>query len=139
MQYHKLGEPWRQSKVDEDRIVPPPNVYDPSYTVDMPLDEMSAKPISSAESAFEVYAPSGLPVTDGRSIERCRDRRDRKPSVAKLAHGEARPVDGNTLAEGEIGVIGVDPKLSTRWRFRDARDDSDFFNQSGEHGTSRRA
>jgi len=117
----------RQSKVDEQSVVALTNVYDGRDSIDVPLDEMTAEPVPGAKSAFQIHSPALGPITDRCSIQRRCDGSDCEPIRPEFANSEARAVDGDALAQGEIGIVAFDAELSARGRFRDARNDSDFF------------
>jgi len=136
VQYHKVGEARRQSKVDESRVIALPNINDAGNAIDVPLYKMAAEPISDAERAFEIHAASGGPFTSGRSIQCGRDGRDGKPSVAMFANGQTRPVDRDAFSVDETFVATIDDELATSSRLANTRNDPNAVDQSGEHETS---
>ena len=99
----------------------------------MPLHHVPAEPVARGERALEVHAAAGLPVAHRRAAERREHRGHREPAVTELPHREARAVDGDGLAGGQIAIRRADAELAAGIRGLDAVDGADIGDEACEH------
>jgi hypothetical protein len=119
--YHKLGQARRQSKVNQARISLLPNVFNGRDAVYVALHEVTAEPVANLEGALEVHSTTDTPITHRRTPERRLDGGDGEPPVAVRQHGQARAIDGDALAVGQVAVPTFDAQLAPRAGHGDVR------------------
>jgi hypothetical protein len=134
--YHKVGEPRRESKIDQACIPVAAYASDARHAVDVTLYEVSAKAIADAQRTLEIHSATRLPRRERGARERRRHRGSAEPPTPALTDGEARTVDGDALALEEIVVAATDPKLTARGRVSDSLDSADVVDQAREHSTA---
>jgi hypothetical protein len=122
MLHHKLGQPLRQSKIDQACVALLLHAFNRGNPVHVALDEVSPEAIADSERALEVEAASDRPIGNG-CTPKCRHHGgDGKPSWSMVQHRETGAVHRDALAVGEVGIPRRNAELSTGIGLRDVGD-----------------
>src|SRR5690348_10715126 len=131
--HHKVGQAWRQGKVNEARVAALANCNDVRDPIDVALDEMPTQTVAGADGSLEVHAMAGLPGSHGRPRQGRAHGRGGKPLRASRTDGEAGAVHRDALPFGQVVVIASDAKFATGAGWSHSLDRADIVDETGEH------